>query len=64
MDQEPLVRTIFRKLDLGNNSQTFTLVVPAGFDLEDVKETLLNAVWGEDSLLEERNANGPRRHLG
>ena len=60
MDQGPLVRTIFRKLDLGNNSQTFTLVVPAGFDLEDVKETLLNAVWGKDSLLEEGNANGPR----
>ena len=59
MDQEPLVRTILRKLDPGNN-QTFTLVVPAGFDIEDVKETLLNPVWGKDSLLEERNANGPR----
>lgn len=60
MDQEPLVRTILRKLDPGNNNQTFTLVVPAGFDIEDVKETLLNAVWGKDSRLEERNANGPR----
>ena len=59
MDQEPLVRTILRKLDLGNHSQTVTLVVPAGFDLADVKETLLNAVWGEDSLLEERNAYEP-----
>lgn len=60
MDQEPSIRTILHKLDLGNNNQTFTLVVPAGFDIEDVKETLLNAVWGEDSLLEERNANGQR----
>lgn len=60
MDQEPLVRTILHKPDPDNNNQTFTLVVPAGFDIEDVKETLLNAVWGEDSLLEERNANGPR----
>ena len=60
MDQEPLVRTILRKLDPDNNSQTFTLVVPAGFDIEDAKETLLNAVWGKDSLLKERNEHGPR----
>lgn len=59
MDQEPLIRTILRKPDPGNN-QTFTLVVPAGFDIEDVKGTLLNAVWGEASLLKERNENGPR----
>lgn len=47
MDQEPLIRTILHKPDPGNNSQTFTLVVPTGFDIEDVKETLLNAVWGK-----------------
>lgn len=60
MDQEPLVRTILRKPDPGTDNQIFTLVVPADFDIEDVKETLLNAVWGKDSLLKERNANGPR----
>lgn len=60
MDQEPLVGTILHRPHPGNNNQIFTLVVPAGFDIEDVKETLLNAVWGEDSLLEERNTNGPR----
>mgnify|MGYP007085152890 CR=1 FL=1 len=60
MDQEPLVRTILHRPDPSNNNQTFTLVVPAGFNIEDAKETLLNTVWGKDSLLEERNANGPR----
>ena len=49
MDQEPLVRTIFRKLDLGDNSQTFTLVVPAGFDLGMLKRRY-STPSGEETL--------------
>lgn len=60
MGLEPLLWTMLHRPNPGNNNQTFALVVPAGFDIEDVKETLLNTVWGKDSLLEERNANGPR----
>ena len=49
MDQKPLVRTILHRPDPDGN-QTFTLAVPADADPEDAKETLLNAVWGPDTL--------------